>query len=823
MHTLWQDVRFASRMLRKNTGFTAIAVLTLALGIGANTAIFSVVNSLLLRPLPVKDPGQLMVLGFRQDHGPAIGQTSYPEWESLAQQPDSPFSSLIGHQLSSDGLSVNGKAYSLLTNYVTANYFEALGLRPTLGRFFLPSEGKRPGADPVIVLGYSLWKAQLGGDSSIVGSKVLLDGHPFTVIGVAPKGFHGLASIIETDAFLPFSMAPILGTDPDVLTSFRTRNVKVLGRARRGVDLEQARAALSVEAQGLAQRYPEIDKNLEIEVYPERRARPDPIAANQFIAASALFLSLAALALLLACVNVANILLVRGTTRQREMAIRAALGGTRTRLIRSLLTESVLLALLGGAAGIFLGEWLSALIGSIDLQTNLPVVIDFSFDGRVFAYALAAALLTGIVVGIVPALRASRGNLNAILHESGRSVAVGHNWLRSALVVGQVAGSLMLLIVAGLLTRSMAKAQHLDLGFDPTHVLNLTMDPNTIGYHEAQARLFFHRLLDQVRTLPGIESASLAFSVPMGYYSSVSTLQIEDYVPSPNQAGPVSQNNMVSPGYFRTMRIAILSGRDFNDSDREDTQFVAIVNESMARRYWPDKSPIGRHFNLAEGYGHGKVNHSIEVIGVAHDSYANMLSGVQQPFFYLPLSQDYTSIETLQVRTTQAPETMITPLQKQIASLAPGLPIFNVETMTQGLYTLPGFLIFQIGAGFALALGLIGLVLAIVGVYGVISHVTAQRIHEIGVRMALGAQQADVLRLVFRQGLFVVAVGLATGLLAAAGAARVMRSFLVGVGPGDPLTYAIVSLLLVSVALLACWIPARRATRVDPLVALRYE
>jgi putative ABC transport system permease protein len=446
------------------------------------------------------------------------------------------------------------------------------------------------------------------------------------------------------------------------------------------------------------------------------------------------------------------------------------------------------------------------------------VLIDFSFDGRVFAYAFGVALLAGTLVGIVPALRASRCDLNEVLHQAGRSVAVGRHRLRSALVIAQVAGSLMLLVVAGLFTRSMAKAQKMDLGFDPTHVLNLSMDPNTIGYRETQGRLFFQQLLDQVRATPGVESASLAFSVPMGYYNSVSTLQIEGYVPSANQPGPTSLNNIVTPGYFKTMGIPILRGRDFTDADSENTKYVAIINETVAQRFWPNQNPIGRHF-----YRNGKLHQSIEVIGVAKDSYTNLFSSTMQPFFYLPLSQDYVSLVTLQVRTTQAPETMIAPLQKQIEALAPGLPVFNVQTMTDGLYTLAGFLIFQIGAGLTAALGLLGLLLAVVGVYGVVSYVTAQRTHEIGIRTALGAQRVDVLKMVLGQGLVIVGLGIGIGVLAAAAAGRVVRNFLVGVSPTDPLTYGVVSFVLVLIASFACWIPARRATRVDPLVALRYE
>jgi predicted permease len=818
LRVLWQDLRFAARMLAKNAAFTTMAVVTLAVGIGANTAIFSIVNSLLIRPLPVKDAGQIMALGFRQENGPPLGQTSYTEMETIANQPESPFSTVFGYQLGSDGLSVDNKAFPMLTNYVTGNYFETLGLKPVLGRLFLSAEGKVPGADPVIVLGYAFWQTRFAGDPAIVGRKVLVDGHPFTVIGVAPEGFHGLASILDARAFLPLAMFATLGDDSQLLTSTRNRNLRVLARIKRGISLEQARAAMAVIAQRLSKKFPDVDKGLSIEVVPEPQSRPDPSTARQFRAAASLFLALAGLVLLLACINVANLLLVRGTVRQREMAIRAALGGSRSRLIRSLLTESLLLGLIAGAAGLFLGELLSGWIASIKLGTTLPVILDFSFDERVFVYALSAALLTGVVVGIIPALRASRGNLLMILHEAGRSVSAGRQRLRSALVVAQVAGSLMLLVIAGLFTRSMENAQHMNLGFEPSHLLNLSMDPATIGYDETQGRLFFKQLLDRAGALPGVESASLAFSVPMGYYNAVSQLDIPGYQVRPGQPAPVSQNNNVSPGYFRTMRIPLLRGRDFDDADTDTTKRVAIINEAMAQRFWANQDPIGRQF-----VRNGRMDRPIEVIGIVQNSYSNLLSGVPQAFFYLPFSQDYISLETLQVRTTQDPKSLAAPLQKLIASAAATLPVFNVQTMSEGLYTLPGLLIFQVGAGFAAGMGLLGLILAAVGVYGVVSYVTAQRTHEIGIRLALGAQGRDVLHLVLRQGVWVVLIGVATGLLAALAAGRVVRNFLVGVGASDPLTYFVVSVALVGIALLACWVPARRATRVDPLVALRYE
>lgn len=572
-------------------------------------------------------------------------------------------------------------------------------------------------------------------------------------------------------------------------------------------------------SQRLAQQYPDIDKDLSVKAFPELRARPNPDPSNTVLVISGLFLALAALVLLLACVNVANILLVRATIREREMAIRAALGAARNRLVRQLLTESILLALLGGLAGMLLGKWGSSAISSIQLQTDLPVRLDFRFDWRVFAYAFSAALLTGIVVGLVPAIRASRGNLSAILHEGGRGVVGGKNRLRSSLVVAQVGGSLALLIIAGLFTRSLGKAQKTNLGFNPNHVVNISMDPNEIGYNEAQGREFYKNLLERVRALPSVQSASIAGAVPLGYINDSDTLTIAGYQPPPDQPPPQLFYNVISPDYFKTMEISMIRGRTFTAADDAHAQYVGIINEAMAKQFWPNADPLGREFKIGVD-----PKHWIQVVGVAKDSRFQGVTGPIRPYFYLPLLQQYgfNSLQTLQVRTFAAPEAMMPELERVIETLAPELPVFDVKTMNQGLNTLGGFLFFQIGAVMAALLGMLGLLLAIVGVYGVVSYTSSQKTHEIGIRMTLGAQPIDILKMIFRQGLFIVAIGLVVGIAMALAAARVVGQFLT-VSPTDPLTYVVVSAILTIVALAACYIPARRAMRVDPMVALRYE
>jgi putative ABC transport system permease protein len=585
------------------------------------------------------------------------------------------------------------------------------------------------------------------------------------------------------------------------------------------VSLQQAQAVLAVVSQRLAQEYPEAHRELSVVAFPELRSRPNPTPNNTVLVVSSLFLGLAVMVLLLACVNVANILLVRATVREREMAIRAALGAARVRLIRQLLTESVLLALLGGIAGVLLGYWGSSALGSINVQTDLPVHFDFGFDWRVFGFATAAALLTGIIVGIVPAVRASRGNLSAILHEGGRGVVGGKNRLRSTLVVVQVAGSLMLLIIAGLFTRSLVQAQRTDLGFKPDHVLNLITDPNEIGYDQAQTRDFYKNLLQRVRTLPGVVSASTANATPMGYYNNFDSLTIEGYQPPPGQPPPACLYNTVSTDYFQTMGIPLLRGRNFTEADDENAQHVAIVSEAMAKQYWPDKDPMGRQFQMST-----EPKYSLVVVGVAKDIRFNGLTGPFSPMFYAPFLQHQSgnSLQTLQLRTAGTPEMMIPEIEHAIESLAPQLPVFDVQTMSQALNTLNGLLFYKIGAVLAALLGMLGLVLAIVGVYGVVSYAATQKTHEIGVRMALGAQPADILRMVFREGLLIVGIGLVVGIGGALAAGQVVGSFLT-VSARDPVTYATVTAILLAVALSACFIPARRAMRVDPMVALRYE
>jgi macrolide transport system ATP-binding/permease protein len=814
------DAWYALRWSRSHAGFTAVVVLTLALGIGATTAIFSMVNFLILRPLPVPNPAQLVVPFVQQKADSLLPAFSVPDYRDIARDTPDALSGVIAFRELVDGLSVNGQADRVIDLYVTANFFSVLGVKPTLGRFFLPSEGGQPLADSVMVLSHAYWRTRFGGDPAIVGKVVSVDGHPISIVGVAPAGFYGVSPWNNIDGYLPLGMAPISGVDPnDFITNRGYRAVSVLGRLRPGISLRQAEASLGLVAVRLSKDHAAEDAGLRLPLFPEASARFEDPRTDTLGLVSKLFLGLATLVLLLSCLNVSNMLIVRATVRQREWAVRSALGAGRGRLVRQLLTEGALLGLAGGFAGILLG-WLAGIAASrVNLQTDIPIRLDFGFDWRVLIYALASTLIISMIVGIAPVLHVSRGHLSPVLHGIDRG-ATQASRIRSALVVAQVGGSLMLLVVAGLFTRSLSRAEHTDLGFDPNYVLNFTMDPLLTGFHRAQGTAFFKNLLDRVRVLPGVVSASTAFSAPMSYLIVGDALTMSGYDPPPGQPPPSALYNTVSPDYFATLHIAITKGRSFTDADDADhADPVAIVSEAFVTRYWPNLAPLGRTFKMRSD-----PQHTFRVVGVAAEVRYRGVTGPSRPYVYVPFAQrpGDDSWATVQIRTTRAPESVIPELEQLLASFAPGQPVWDMKTMHHALYTLWGLLIFQLGAAFAACLGTIALMLTIVGIYGVVSYDTSRKTREIGIRMALGAQPMDVLRMIGRQGLFIVGGGVVAGLGAAVAAARMVGTFLI-VRPTDPMVYLVVSAALAFVAMLACLVPGWKAMRTDPVLALRSE
>jgi predicted permease len=824
VETLWQDFRYSLRLLCKNPGVTSTVVLTLALGIGVNTAMFSLLNGWLLRPLPVPSPEQITVLAPEQKEG-SNGNFSYPDFLDFQKANDS-FSSLFGYAWGIGGLSANGDAHEIGYVSVTGNYFSALGVKPAVGRLFLPGEGEKPGEELLVVLGYSFWQGKFGGDPHIIGESVRVNGKQATVIGVTPRDFHGTTFAFDMDAYLPLSALTLgAGDSGNPWTARDDRRLTVMGRLKRGTTLEQAQSSIDVIADRLATQYPDTDKGVKVRAIPERFARPAAFVATFVPVIASLFLVLAGLVLLLACTNVTNILLVRATARSREVAIRSALGASRARIIRQIVTESLLMALLGSAGGVLLGAAALAVSGSLlhsvfTNSNNYSLSMDVRFDWRVFAYATGTAILAGILVGLWPALRAARTDVNVELQEGSRGASPSgrKSVVRSVLTAAQLACSLMLLIAAGLFVRSLNSTEHMYLGFNPDHVLNVIMDPHEIGYNQAQTKALYEELANELGRMPGVQSTSMAFTVPMGRPSNTAPVFVQSHPISPHEPPPLIPYDCVSPSYLQTMQVPLLQGRQFIDSDSEKARPVAIINQTMAKRFWPNEDPLGKYFSMK-----GNAGPFVEVVGVAGDGQYFFISTAAYSYFYVPLAQNFVSYRMLQLRTSVPPQSLAKSVEEQVHKLAPDLPVDDIRTMPQLVQGLGGLFLFRLAATLAAVMGFLGLMLAIVGAYGVVSYSATQRTHEIGIRMALGARRGDILKLISAQGLRMVGFGVGVGLLAAWALSHAMRSLLVGVNAADPLTFATVAVLLALVTIAACIIPARRATRVNPVVALRYE
>jgi putative ABC transport system permease protein len=817
-----QDLRFALRALKKSPSFAVLAVVTLALGIAVNATIFSAINGFLLRPMPASHPEELAVLRLQQSGDKTLQNFSFPDYLELRES-NKTFSDIAGYRITLGSLLADNRGDHSIITRVTGNFFSLLGIQPAQGRLILPTEGQVPGADPVIVLGYSYWQKRFGGDPGVVGRRVELNNHPLTIVGVAQKGFNGAYPILDSDLYVPLSVdiSSGPGAKPALLWTDRTdRSVSLLARLKPGTKIQPAEAAMSVIAQRIASEHPQTEKGISIRVFPESQARPDPDPENSLANVAVAFMLLAGLVLLVACFNVSNVLLVRATVRQREMAIRAALGAGRGRLVRQYVTESLVLALLGGAGGMLLAYWATRYLSSLPLGTDLPLRLNFLPDLRVYFFALGAVILTGLMVSVLPAMRVARRDINLLLHETGRGSSAGRRrqLTRSALVIAQVAGSLVLLIVAGLFVRSLGKAQQVYLGFDPHNVLNVSLDVGQLGYQETLGRTFFRDLETRLRALPGVVSVGQAFSVPMGVISSGATVHVEGHTLAAGEQPPNMQNNPVSTGYFDALRIPIHRGRAFTDSDTEKSTQVAVVNETMAKQLWPNQDALGKRFSTT-----GASGPFIQVVGVVQDGRYKSIVEQPEPHFYLPVNQAYVPLRTIHIRTSVRPETLATQVQTVVQELAPGLDISHVETMEHALEGINGFLFFRLGAQLTATMGLLGLVLAVVGVYSVASYAAAQRTHEIGIRMAIGATPREILSMMLRQGSWTVGVGALAGLAIAYAGTRLLADLFYGVKPGDPISHIAGAGLLLGVALVACWVPARRATQVSPLVALRID
>jgi len=695
MRGLSQDLRHTLRLLAKSPGFTLVAILTLAIGIGVNTTVFSVINGLLLRPLPVAHPDQITVLAAQQEGSQDFQSFSYPDYLDIRQQADV-FSDILAYRVSLVGLTVDGKGEHCVISRVTGNYFSTAGIQPAAGRLILPSEGQTPGADPVLVLGYGYWQRRFAGDKNIIGKQVEMDGHPVTIVGVAPKDFSGLYAFLNMDAYIPLSAVAGLGGNApveDTWTHRDERSLQLRARLKPSVAIQQAQASLQVIARRLGEQHPETDKGIRFSVFPEKLARPDPDPDGTLPKISIAFTILSALVLLVACFNIANILLVRATARQREMAIRTAIGAGWGRLVRQSMTESVLLALFGGSLGLLFGWWASGFLSSIPLGTDLPVQFNFQPDVRVFVFTGIIVLLTAVVVGVIPAIPLAKTDVNHVLREGSRGSSEGkqRNFMRNTLVVAQLAGSLLLLVVAGLFIRSLGKAEKLYLGFDSDHVINASLDIHEIGYSETQGKEFYRQAEQKIHALPGVVSVTQAFSVPMGVISSQDVVVADKHPLEPGQVPPEVFDNLVSPTYFETLHIPIRRGRAFTESDNENAPKVAIINEAMAKKFWPTEDALGQRFRSKDSQHQWA---EVEVVGIAQDSrYKQIVEDPPIPYFYKPLAQEYMPLRNIQVRTSLPPESLELQIASTIHGLAPGVPL-SVKTMDQDLQGLNGYLFF---------------------------------------------------------------------------------------------------------------------------------
>jgi predicted permease len=825
MQSFWQDIKYAMRALRKAPGFAIIAIVTLGLGMAINTTVFSVINGLLLRSLPVSHPEQITVLALKQQGTDGFQTFSYPDFLDIRSQSKS-IGEVFAYRTSLVSIVAQNRGDHCIISRVSGNYFSTLGIQPALGRLILPTEGQTPNSDPVIVLSYAYWQKRFNRDPSIVGKTVQVDDHAMTVVGIAPKDFLGTYAFLSMDGFIPIGATTgAMGLESEnVLKEFwekrDRRSISLLARLNPGVDLKQASATFGVVANRIAEQHPDTDKAISIQVFPEKLARPEPDPDNTIPYTALAFTALGALVLLVACFNIANVLLVRATVRQREMAIRAAIGAGRVRLIRQYLTESLMLALFGGIAGMLLGWWAAGFLGSLNLGTDLPVKFNFDPDLRVFLFALGVVVLTGAVVGILPALRVARTDVNTMLREGGRGSTDGgrRHWVRNGLVMAQVAGSLLLLIVAGLFVRSARHAEQISLGFNPDHVLDIPIDVKQVGYTDEQGKQFFRTLDERLRVLPGVTSESEAFFTPLSLISADQGLVFDGRELEPGQTAPDVMYNVISPDYFTTLQIPLRQGRVFTAADRDKAPNVAVVNEAMAKKFWPGQDVIGKHFRFTVG-----EPKRWEVVGVVGNTKIKSITEEETPFFYIPVEQSYIPLRTIHLRTSIPPDSIVRQATAQIQELAPTLPIVGARTLPEDLSGINGYLFYNLGAQLTTTIGLLGLLLAIVGVYSVVSYAAVQRTHEIGIRVALGANRVDILRMVLGQSIVIVGVGILVGLGISLAATRLVAGLLVGISPTDPVTFISVVAVLAVVAIAACWLPAHRATRVNPLVALRYE
>ena len=814
MTSFWQDVRYSLRMLLKAPGYAAIAILTLALGIGANTTIFSWINSSLLNPVPgLASPREVVSLTLSKP-GDNPFPLTYPDVEAMRDGQQS-FTGITACNFAQMSLTGKGKPERVWGMVASANYFDVLGVRPILGRGFLPVEDEKPGGAPVAVISYRLWQTHFGANPDIVGQAIEINQHPYTIVGVTPAVFQGSQTGVRTEIWVPIMMEAQLNPLGNLLHDHHQFWLLAFGRLKPGVMPEQAQEEMTVLLKREVKNYPEEHKGHDsVTVYPLWR---NPFGFNYFLATLLpILMTIAGLVLLLACANVANLMLVRSVARRREIAIRMSLGASRWRLVRQLLVESLMLALAGGMIALMITSWTAGSLMKFIPTTDFPVSLGIPVDRAVLLATMVISLLTGVIFGILPALRASGAAPVAVLKEDTGSASGGRRKARltSGLVVAQISLSLLLLICAGLFIRSFMSAQQINPGFNSHNVLIATYDLFTAGYADEKGAQFDRHLVAKLEALPGIQSVALSDRVPLGFGGGSTSVKPEGYVLPANESME-TQVAIITPNYFQTLQIPMVKGRDFTLQDTKSSQRVVIVSETFVNRYWPNQEALGKQLN-------SDLTHEwFTVVGVARDSKVNGLNEKPTPFVYLPQYQIYRSTIIIIARTTGDPLTFGKTVENTIHELNADLVVFDVTTLEsrEQIASFPQ----RVAGTFVGAFGLLALVLAAVGIYGVTAFTTRQRTHEIGIRMALGANKEDILRLVLGHGFRLTLSGVGLGLTASFALTRYLGSMLLGVTSTDALTFSSVAILLCAVALFASFIPAHRAMRVDPMVALRYE
>ena len=812
--SLLQDIRYGMRMIVKTPAFTALAMLALALGVCANTTIFSLINGLLLRPISgVKDPSTLTAI-YTSDYSSGLyGGSSYPDFLEFRAQADT-LESLAAY--SPTALTFGGQTETerLSGVEVTGNYFQVLGVTAQVGRTLRPDDEQATEANAVVISD-GLWRRRFSADPSVIGQTVTLSNAPYTIVGVLEPAFRGLRLGAAPDIYVPITSSSLW-----VSNGRKSFGIGITGRLKPGVSVAQAQSQLTAIAARLAQEFPESnrgtlarpDEPRPVTVVVESRTGPGAVGVRRI---SVLLLVVVGLVLLIACANVANLLLARASVRRREIAVRLALGASRSRLVRQLLTESLLLALMGGAAGLLLTQWTAGLVPGF-LPNSQTANLDMSIDWRVLVFTLGISLLTGVLFGLTPALQATRLNLLPSLKEGKvygqkrRRVS-----LRDALVVSQLALSMVLLICAVLFVRSLQRAVQFDPGFSAQNILAVSMETRGTNMNRQRSTVFYNETLGRIGSLPGVEAVTLSTVVPLGGGGQRRNITLEGYQPQPQEDTELN-TNVVGPDFFKVMGIPFVAGRDFNAQDKEGSPQVVIVNEELARRYYGGNA-VGKRLQ----FGRGAEIPYREIVGVVRTAKYRNLREEPLPFIYIPLGQESQPGMALMLRTTGDPTSVAGAVRAEIQAINKDVAVFSVEAMSERLDS-------QIAADrmIAVLLSVFGggaLLLAAIGIYGVVAFSVAQRTHEIGIRIALGAEQRDILKLIVGQGMFLVLIGAGIGLALALASTQVLKSLLFGISATDPLTFTVVLLVLVGVALLACYLPARRATKVDPLVALRYE